>query len=115
MHEVKRANRLSHALVHLVIDRASLVTDPKISGLQIRAKYRHFRSLETNPIDNAKPCFPHDNIVGNRLGDGGMRSRVLSVCHMLWSIFLIDRASLFTDHRISGPPIRAKYKYFRTI
>ena len=29
--------------------------------------------------------------------------------------FVIDRASLFTDHRISGRPIRAKYKHFRTI
>ena len=30
--------------------------------------------------------------------------------------FVIDRANLFTDHRISGLPIiRAKYKHFRTI
>ena len=29
--------------------------------------------------------------------------------------FVSDLASLFTDHRISGLPIRAKYKYFRTI
>ena len=29
--------------------------------------------------------------------------------------FVIDRASLFTDHRISGRPILAKYKHFRTI
>ena len=29
--------------------------------------------------------------------------------------FVIDRANLFTDHRISGRPIRAKYKHFRTI
>ena len=27
----------------------------------------------------------------------------------------VDRASLFTDHRISGRPILAKYKHFRTI
>ena len=33
---------------------------------------------------------------------------------MHWSIFLIDRASLFTDHKISGRPIRAEYKHFRT-
>ena len=37
------------------------------------------------------------------------------VCHKAWSNFVIDRASLFTDHRISGRPIRAKYKRFRTI
>ena len=29
--------------------------------------------------------------------------------------FAIDLASLFTDHRISGLPIPAKYKHFRTI
>ena len=29
--------------------------------------------------------------------------------------FVMDRASLFTDHRISGRPILAKYKHFRTI
>ena len=29
--------------------------------------------------------------------------------------FVIDRASLFTDHKISGRPILAKYMYFRTI
>ena len=27
----------------------------------------------------------------------------------------MNRASLFTDHGISGLPIRAKYKHFRTI
>ena len=31
-----------------------------------------------------------------------------------WVHFVIDRASLFTDHRISGLPIRAKYEHFRT-
>ena len=29
--------------------------------------------------------------------------------------FVIDRASLFTDHRISGRPILVRNKYFRTI
>ena len=47
--------------------------------------------------------------------DECMNSIDSGVCHRLWSIFLIDRASLFTDHRISGRPIRAKYKHFRTI
>ena len=41
MYEINRLSRLSHALVHFVIDRASLFTDHKISYLQIRAKYRH--------------------------------------------------------------------------
>ena len=29
--------------------------------------------------------------------------------------FVMDRASLFTDHGISSRPIRSKYKHFRTI
>ena len=29
--------------------------------------------------------------------------------------FVIDRASLFTDRGVSGRPILAKYKHFRTI
>ena len=40
--EIKRHNRLSHALVHCVIDRASLFTDHRMSGLPMRAKYKHF-------------------------------------------------------------------------
>ena len=31
-------------------------------------------------------------------------------------VYLVtDRESLFTDHRMSDPPIRAKYKHFKTI
>ena len=45
MWEIKRDNRLSQALVHFVIDRASLFTDRRISGLPIRAKYKHFRTI----------------------------------------------------------------------
>ena len=32
-------------------------------------------SLETNPVDNAVPCFPHDNVVGNRLCDEYVRNQ----------------------------------------
>ena len=39
------AKRLSQALVHLVTARASLFTDHKISGLPIRAKNKHFRTI----------------------------------------------------------------------
>ena len=37
--EINRFRRLSQALVHFVIDRASLFTDHRISGLPIRAKF----------------------------------------------------------------------------
>ena len=38
--------------------------------------------------------------------DEYMKSIDSGVCHKLWSI---DRANLFTNQRISGLPIRAKY------
>ena len=42
---MKRDNRLLHALVHFVIDRASLLTNHRISGRLTRAKYKHFRII----------------------------------------------------------------------
>ena len=59
--------------------------------------------------------FPHDNTVCIHMYDECRRSNDIIVCHMLLSIFVIDRANVFTDHGISGLPIRAKYKHFRTI
>ena len=43
-------------------------------------------SLGIDPIDNAEPCYPHDNIVGSHLCDDGMKSNELNVCHKLLSI-----------------------------
>ena len=67
-------------------------------------------------------CFavlPHSNAVCIHMCDECMKSIDSGVCHRLWSIslvhFVIDRASLFTDHGISGLPIRARYKHFSTI
>ena len=54
------------------------------------------------------------NVVCNHMCDGKGPKEII-VCHMLWSIFVIDRANLFTDHKISSLPIRAKYKHFKTI
>ena len=45
MYEIKRANRLSRAPLHVVTDRASLFTDERMSGLPIRAKYKHFKTI----------------------------------------------------------------------
>ena len=53
MYEINRFRRLSQALVHLVIDRASLFTDHRISGLPIRAKYKHFRTIWEHTCDNS--------------------------------------------------------------
>ena len=40
MYEINLAKRLSQAPVHLVTDRASLLTDHRMSGLTIRARYK---------------------------------------------------------------------------
>ena len=58
----KGAKRLSHALVHLVIARASLFTDHEISGLPMRAKYWHFRTIceqifDKSPTDPISSSF----------------------------------------------------------
>ena len=47
----------SQALVHFVIDRASLFTDHRISGLPIRAKYKHFRTIWEHTCDNSPTDF----------------------------------------------------------
>ena len=72
-------------------------------------------SLGINPIDNTEQCCPHDNTVGSHLCDQCVISSERIVYHKLLSILVTGRASLFTDQRMSGPPIRAKYKHFKTI
>ena len=58
MYEIKRAKCLVQTFVHFVSARASLFSDLKISGLPIRAKYRHFRNLCEQTVDNS----PTDSI-----------------------------------------------------
>ena len=55
--EINRFRRLSQALVHFVMDRASLFTDHRISGRPIRAKYKHFRTILEHPCDNSPTDF----------------------------------------------------------
>ena len=52
MYEINRFRRLSQALVHFVIGRASLFTDHRISGRPIRAKYKHFWTIWEHVFDN---------------------------------------------------------------
>ena len=73
------------------------------------------RSLKTVPICIVLDCFPHDNDVYVHMCDECKISSDSDVCHTFLVHFVIDRASLFTDHTISGLPIRAKYRDFRTI
>ena len=53
MYEIKRFKRWSQALVHYVIDRASFFTDHRISGVPIRAKCKHFRTIWEQTFDNS--------------------------------------------------------------
>ena len=53
MLEMKRAKRLSQALVHFVTARASLLTDHQMSGLPIRAKYKHVKTICEHTFDNS--------------------------------------------------------------
>ena len=43
-------------------------------------------SLETNPVDTAEPCDPHDNIVGSHLCDECLKYILPIVCRMPESI-----------------------------
>ena len=52
-YEIRRAKRLSHALVRFVTERANLFISNKISSLTIRAKYRHFRTICEQTVDNS--------------------------------------------------------------
>ena len=62
MYEINLANRLSHAWVHFRTALASLFTDHKMSGLPIRAKYKHFSTIceqtwDNSPTDSSSSCL----------------------------------------------------------
>ena len=57
IYEINRFRRLSHALVHVVMDRASLFTDHNISGRPILPKYKHFRTIWEHVFDNSPTDF----------------------------------------------------------
>ena len=57
MYDINRLRRLSQALVDFVIDRASLFTGHRISGLPILAKYKHFRTIRDHTCDNSPTDF----------------------------------------------------------
>ena len=71
------------------------------------------QNLETVPICIVWQYFPRDNTVCIHKYDEDMKSIDSDVCHKALVHFVMDRASLFTDHTISGRPIRARYKHFR--
>ena len=72
------------------------------------------RSLETVPACIVLQYYPHNNTVYIHMCDEYKKINRFRRLSQALVHFVIDRASLFTDHRISGLPVRAKYKHFRT-
>ena len=64
---------------------------PKIHRISPEVDFESSRSPAKseswyNPIANAEPCYPHDNIAGIHLYDECVISNELNVCHKLVSI-----------------------------
>ena len=77
-----------------------------ISNLQDR---QQSQSLET--VQSALLCgVSHMTILLEFTREMTVRNQSQALVHVV-----IARASLLTDHRISGPPLRANYRHFRTI
>ena len=53
MYEIKGTERRSQAPVQLVPDRTNLFTDHKMSGLPIRAKYKHVKTIYEHTFDSS--------------------------------------------------------------
>ena len=72
------------------------------------------QSLETIQVCIAVLCFPHNNIACVHLYDECTISRAKRLSQAFVH-FVTARASLFADQKISGLPIRATSRHFRTI
>ena len=62
MYEINLARRLSHACVHCVTGLANLLTVHGMSGLPVRAKYKHFNTIcehgcDSSPNDSSSSCL----------------------------------------------------------
>ena len=73
------------------------------------------RSLGTVPVCILWQCFPHDNTACSHMFDGCKKTKRNNRLSQALVLFVIDRVSLITNHRILCSPIRAKYKYVGTI
>ena len=77
---------------------------------------QQIQSLGIYPIRQCWAVLPTwQYIVGSHLCDECMKLILPNVCHKLCVHLVTDLASLLTDHWMSGPQIRAKYKQFKTI
>ena len=73
------------------------------------------QSLEIIQVYIAVLCFPHNSIVGIHLCAQRKRSKRFKSLSQGFVHLATARASIFTDHKMSGLPIRARYTHLRTI
>ena len=106
MSEIKRDNRLSHALVHFVIDRANLFTDHRISGRPIRAKYKHFRTIWEHSFDNSPTDFNSSSLKwwSSMLGVDTLWS---------WRVVLFANSQFRSTHFLAWPSITKDHEEIR--
>ena len=105
MYEIKRAKRLSQAFVHFVTARASLFTDYRISGLPIRTKYKHSRTIFEQTVGNS-PTDPFSSSVKGRSSKHGVAtwnncsvvsfasSQYLSTSFFAWPSMSLDHEEM---------------------
>ena len=78
------------------------------SGFRIFKISREVRVLKQSQSALFRSISPHDNTVCIHTYDEYMKSIDSGGLSQALVHFVMDRASLFTDHKISGRPTRAK-------
>ena len=109
MYEICLANRLSHAWIHSVTDLASLLTDHRMSGRPIRAKYKHFKTIceqtsDDSPTDSSSSCL---NWWSSRQG---LKNFVQLLHFLVCQIAVPLDAFLSMSLHVVGP----RYQFFHT-
>ena len=96
--EINHAKRSSQALVHIMAARASLFADHKISGLPMRAKYRHFRTICEQTFDNS-PTDPHSSSLNWQSSMHGVET-----LHGCWVVSFAN-SKYFSTYFFAWPPM----------
>ena len=84
MYDIKRAKRLSQALVHFVTARASLCTDQRMSGLPLRHMYKHFKRIGEQTFDKCShrlQFFPFFEMIVVKTWCGDLM-QLLNLCYL---------------------------------
>ena len=71
--------------IQRMVTNARLPKIHKIPPKSILSPHGHQQnlSLGINPVDNAEPCCPHDNVDGSHISDECMMLILENVCHKL--------------------------------